>query len=84
MTSPLPNALRNPLASRVDAAYAPVVCAAHDEALTRQSDGYLDPLSGRFVFTAAYLWERGTCCNTGCRHCPYAKGTRYTSDSTDR
>ncbi|MDE1176112.1 MAG: DUF5522 domain-containing protein [Edaphobacter sp.] len=23
------------------------------------------------VFTAAYLLRRGTCCNSGCRHCPY-------------
>ena len=23
------------------------------------------------VFTAAYHLRRGTCCNSGCRHCPY-------------
>jgi hypothetical protein len=23
------------------------------------------------VFTAAYHLKRGTCCNSGCRHCPY-------------
>jgi hypothetical protein len=23
------------------------------------------------VFTAAYLLKRGTCCGSGCRHCPY-------------
>jgi len=23
------------------------------------------------VFTAAFLAERGTCCESGCRHCPY-------------
>jgi len=23
------------------------------------------------VFTAAYHLKRGSCCNTGCRHCPY-------------
>lgn len=26
------------------------------------------------VFTAAYLLRRGTCCGSGCRHCPY-RGT---------
>lgn len=26
------------------------------------------------VFTAAYLLKRGTCCGSGCRHCPY-RGT---------
>jgi len=24
-----------------------------------------------FVFTEAYLRERGYCCESGCRHCPY-------------
>ncbi|HEU5351857.1 MAG TPA: DUF5522 domain-containing protein [Terracidiphilus sp.] len=23
------------------------------------------------VFTAAYHLKRGSCCNSGCRHCPY-------------
>ena len=23
------------------------------------------------VFTAKYLLERGFCCQSGCRHCPY-------------
>jgi len=23
------------------------------------------------VFTAAYHIKRGSCCNSGCRHCPY-------------
>jgi len=23
------------------------------------------------VFTAGYLWRRGYCCESGCRHCPY-------------
>lgn len=27
--------------------------------------------NGLFVFTAAYLRERGYCCTSGCRHCPY-------------
>ena len=26
------------------------------------------------VFTAAYHLKRGYCCNSGCRHCPYAAG----------
>jgi hypothetical protein len=34
--------------------------------------GYLDPDTGLFVLTAAYLLERAVCCGTGCRHCPYA------------
>lgn len=26
---------------------------------------------GNTVFTTAYLKKRGTCCKSGCRHCPY-------------
>ncbi len=25
------------------------------------------------VFTAAYHLKRGSCCGSGCRHCPYEK-----------
>ncbi len=32
---------------------------------------YVDPLTGYSVMTAAYLAERGYCCSSGCRHCPY-------------
>jgi len=27
------------------------------------------------VFTAAYHLKRGTCCGSGCRHCPYGLAT---------
>jgi len=27
--------------------------------------------NGRVVFTALFHIERGQCCGTGCRHCPY-------------
>jgi hypothetical protein len=47
------------------------ILAAHDHALAAGEDGYLDPASGLWCFTAAYLWDRGTCCHSGCRHCPY-------------
>jgi Family of unknown function (DUF5522) len=44
---------------------------AHDEAVKAGEAGYLDPATGLFVLTAAYLAERGSCCEKGCRHCPY-------------
>ena len=47
------------------------ILAAHDAALARREAGYLDPVTGLFVMTAAYLAERGFCCDQGCRHCPY-------------
>jgi hypothetical protein len=34
-------------------------------------DFYIE--NGYFVFTAYYLKKRGTCCGSGCRHCPYGK-----------
>ncbi len=45
--------------------------AAHDRAVAAGEPGYLDPDTGYFVFTAVTLAERGTCCGSGCRHCPY-------------
>jgi hypothetical protein len=32
-------------------------------------DFYFD--GPNMVFTAAYLLKRGSCCGSGCRHCPY-------------
>jgi hypothetical protein len=47
------------------------ILAAHDAAVAAGSDGYLDPVTGLFVFTAVYLASNGVCCERGCRHCPY-------------
>lgn len=27
--------------------------------------------NGKFVFTEKFLKDRGYCCKSGCRHCPY-------------
>jgi hypothetical protein len=32
-------------------------------------DFYIE--NGNLVFTAAYHLKRGSCCGSGCRHCPY-------------
>lgn len=32
-------------------------------------DYYLE--NGRYVFTEHFLRQRGYCCQSGCRHCPY-------------
>jgi hypothetical protein len=50
---------------------APHVVRAHDDAVARGDDGYIDPDTGLFVMTATYLAEREFCCGSGCRHCPY-------------
>jgi hypothetical protein len=57
-----------------DAIGALAVLTAHDQAVRDGTDGYLDPSTGLFVFTAAYLEARGTCCDSSCRHCPYQAG----------
>lgn len=65
--------LTQPHADRLDPAqprYEQIV-AAHADAMSADQPGYVDPASGLLVMTAAYLAERGTCCNQGCRHCPY-------------
>ncbi len=36
----------------------------------KEEEYYLDE-KGNLVFTAAYHLKRGTCCENGCRHCPY-------------
>jgi hypothetical protein len=41
------------------------------EQLKEGEDFYLDPDTGLFVLTEAYLRKRGYCCGNGCRHCPY-------------
>jgi hypothetical protein len=47
------------------------ILTAHSDAMRNFDDGYVDPATGLFVFTAAYLAARGTCCDSACRHCPY-------------
>jgi len=50
------------------------ILAAHAEALRDRKAGYLDPGTGLFVLTAGFLADRGSCCERGCRHCPYFDG----------
>ncbi len=47
------------------------VMAAHDAAVRRGDDQYVDPRSGYLVFTSDALARRGSCCGSGCRHCPF-------------
>lgn len=35
----------------------------------KQAHAYVE--GGLLVYTAAYHLERGHCCGSGCRHCPY-------------
>jgi Family of unknown function (DUF5522) len=62
-----------PARSRLDRARADyaAILDRHHAAVAAGDPGYLDPATGLFVLTASTLWERGECCDSGCRHCPY-------------
>jgi hypothetical protein len=47
------------------------IIAAHTEAIRTGESLYRDPDSDLYVMTAVHLWERGYCCYSGCRHCPW-------------
>lgn len=47
------------------------IVRTHRVAVEAREPGYVDPVTGYFVFTAIALIERGGCCDSGCRHCPY-------------
>lgn len=49
------------------------ILGLHEEAIARGECRYVDPLSGLWVMTAVHLWERGYCCYSGCRHCPWVE-----------
>jgi hypothetical protein len=69
---PLPAGLVDPHPSRIDGEPAvDEAVAAHRTAVADGADGYVDPATGLFCFTASYHWTKGTCCDLGCRHCPW-------------
>ncbi|HEU0064799.1 MAG TPA: DUF5522 domain-containing protein [Flavisolibacter sp.] len=41
-----------------------------NQELSEGKDYYINE-QGLLVFTSAYLLERGYCCGSGCKHCPY-------------
>jgi ABC-type Fe3+-hydroxamate transport system substrate-binding protein/diphthamide synthase (EF-2-diphthine--ammonia ligase) len=44
---------------------------AHDRACANRESFYADPDTGYQVFTERAHLQRGKCCGSGCRHCPY-------------
>ena len=43
----------------------------HAQACKMGLSTYQDPATGYSVFTALALEKAGSCCGSGCRHCPY-------------
>lgn len=72
-TAPLPPIVVIPHSDRLAADRSDYVdiMDAHHQALLNGDPGYPDPRSGLFVLTARALWNRGRCCEQGCRHCPF-------------
>ena len=52
---------------------ATIAARAHAAAIAHGDETYVDPVTGYFVLTEATLRARGTCCGSGCRHCPYSE-----------
>ena len=73
MNRPLPEQFRLPHPERLDPARADFagIIEDHETAMAAGQEGYQDARTGYLVFTAQALWERGYCCDSGCRHCPY-------------
>lgn len=45
-----------------------------DKNTTASKEYYVE--NGYVVFTEAYHLKRGSCCGSGCRHCPYKKNAK--------
>ncbi|KAF7258819.1 hypothetical protein EG68_03538 [Paragonimus skrjabini miyazakii] len=55
--------------------------AVHKRALKAKEKSYIDPDTGYFVFTELAHLERGVCCGSRCRHCPFNHVNCRTSPS---
>ncbi|MFZ9675474.1 MAG: DUF5522 domain-containing protein [Ilumatobacteraceae bacterium] len=66
--------IERPLTRRLapGSAFYDEVMKRHEVAVRARRPTYRDPVSGYTVFTARFLADRGYCCASGCRHCPYA------------
>jgi hypothetical protein len=62
---------------------SPHALERHKKACEAGEPGYVDPDSGLFVMTSVYLRERGYCCGSGCRHCPYPEDEQLAAGRPD-
>jgi hypothetical protein len=70
--------LEEPAPSRLalDRPDRPQILATHAAAVQAGASSYQDPTTGLQVMTAVSLAERGRCCGSGCRHCPFVDAER--------
>jgi hypothetical protein len=73
--APLPDDLLTPHPRRLspDHPLYDEIMAAQADAIRQGKSLYRDPDSDLYVMTAVHLWERGYCCYSGCRHCPWVE-----------
>ena len=45
----------------------------HNRAIEHGNPSYRDPATGLTVMTGRFLADRGYCCLSGCRHCPFVQ-----------
>ncbi len=69
--------------SRVDR-QAPDTADPHELAVATGCVSYIDPETGYTVFTELAHIERGYCCGSRCRHCPYGLAPLTTQDPAVR
>ncbi|MEI8127648.1 MAG: DUF5522 domain-containing protein [Actinomycetota bacterium] len=48
-----------------------LIVAAHEAAVRAGNANYRDPTTGLVVLTVSTHLARGSCCDSGCRHCPF-------------
>ena len=56
--------------------------ALHKDACERGEKTYIDPDTGYSVFTSLAHTQRGWCCGSGCRHCPFGHENVKDNDKT--
>ncbi|KAM6166224.1 uncharacterized protein C1orf53 homolog [Erethizon dorsatum] len=66
------NAARRPASERLTAAERRIV-ELHTAACAAGQLNYVDPATGSVVFTRLAHLQRGACCGSACRHCPYGQ-----------
>ncbi|XP_015272441.1 PREDICTED: uncharacterized protein C1orf53 homolog [Gekko japonicus] len=49
------------------------IVALHEEACAAGQKNYVDPVTSYLVLTKVAHLERGHCCGSSCRHCPYGQ-----------
>jgi len=72
---PIPEDLLQPHPRRLppDTPHYDEILGLHAVAVRRGATRYRDPATGLWAMTAVYLWERGYCCYSDCRHCPWVE-----------